>query len=86
VEPDGKFVYSLELNNHRVQKFDSEGTYIRKWGSNGTGGRDSQRFPHQIAVNSIGTVYLTDRNGNQVLKFYDDGTFIRTLDPKAQSH
>ncbi len=41
VDPEGKFVYSLELNNHRVQKFDSNGTFITKWGYNGTGGRDA---------------------------------------------
>ena len=67
VDPEGKFVYTLELNNHRVQKFYSNGTYITKWGFKGTGGRDVQRSPHQIAVNSLGIVYLTDRNGNQIL-------------------
>ena len=83
VDPEGKFVYSLELNNHRVQKFDSNGTFITKWGYNGTGGRDAQRSPHQIAVNSMGIVYLTDRNGNQILKFYSNGTFIETIGSKG---
>ena len=83
VDPEGKFVYSLELNNHRVQKFDSNGTFITKWGFNGTGGRDAQRSPHQIAVNSNGIVYLTDRNGNQILKFYSNGTFMESIGSKG---
>ena len=83
VDPEGRFVYSLELNNHRVQKFDSNGTFITKWGYNGTGGRDAQRSPHQIAVNSMGIVYLTDRIGNQILKFYSNGTFIETIGSKG---
>ena len=83
VDPEGKFVYSLELNNHRVQKFDSNGKFITKWGFNGTGGRDVQRSPHQIAVNSMGIVYLTDRNGNQILKFFPNGTFMETIGSKG---
>ena len=63
VDPEGKFVYSLELNN-RVQKFNFNGTFITKWRYNGTGGCDALRSPHQVAVNSMGVVYLTDRNGN----------------------
>ena len=83
VDPEGKFVYSLELNNHRVQKFDSNGTFITKWRYNWTGGRDEQRSPPQIAVNSNGIVFLTDRNGNQILKFYSNGTFIETIGSKG---
>src|SRR6187431_2745457 len=79
VDPEGKFVYSVELKNHRVQKFDSSGSFITKWGYNGAGGRDLMRAPHQIAVNSVGNVYLTDPNGNQILKYYDNGTFIGTI-------
>jgi DNA-binding beta-propeller fold protein YncE len=31
----------------------------------------------------MGIVYLTDRNGNQTLKFYSNGTFIETIGLKA---
>jgi tripartite motif-containing protein 71 len=79
LDPEGKFVYTVELKNHRVQKFYPNGTFISKWGFNGTGGRDSLRAPHQIAVNSNGLVYLTDRDGNQLLKFYPNGTFLETI-------
>jgi len=76
VDPEGKFLYTVELKNHRVQKFYTNGSFVTKWGFNGTGGRDVMRSPHQIGVNSLGYVYLTDPNGNQILKYYDNGTFI----------
>src|SRR5437867_5316265 len=47
------------------------------------GDRDFMRAPHQIAVNSLSKVFLTDSNGNQILKFYDNGTFIGTLGSKG---
>ena len=83
VDPTNKFIYSLELKNHRVQKFSPNGTFIEKWGYNGTGGRDSLRTPHQIAVNSLGNVYLTDTRGNQILKFSNDGSFMGTMGSKG---
>ena len=79
VDPEGKFVFTVELKNHRVQKFSTDGSFITKWEYNGTGGRDVNRAPHQIAVNSLGIVYLTDSNGNQLLKYHDNGTFIGTI-------
>jgi hypothetical protein len=33
----------------------------------------------EFAVNSMGIVYLTDRNGNQILKFYSNGTKWRFI-------
>ena len=38
------------------------------------GDRDLMRAPHQIANKSLGNVYLSDSNGNQILKYYDNGT------------
>jgi DNA-binding beta-propeller fold protein YncE len=32
VDPEGMFVYTVELKNHRVQKFDSTGGFITKLG------------------------------------------------------
>jgi DNA-binding beta-propeller fold protein YncE len=83
LDPEGKYVYTVELKNHRVQKFYPNGTFISKWGFNGTGGRDSLRAPHQIAVDSNGLVYLTDRDSNQLLKFYSNGTFVESIGSKG---
>jgi len=61
VDPTGSFVYTVELANHRVQKFSNNGTFVLKWGFNDTGGAEANRRPHQLAVDSKGYVYLTDR-------------------------
>jgi tripartite motif-containing protein 71 len=41
------FVYVVDAGNKRVQKFDSNGTFITKWGSEGKG--DGQ-FDYQPAL------------------------------------
>jgi DNA-binding beta-propeller fold protein YncE len=79
VDPTGEYVYTLELKNHRVQKFTSDGKFILKWTFENTGGKGSERTPHQLSVDSKGFVYLTDKNGHQILKFDENGNFIKTL-------
>lgn len=76
-------IYVGDIGNKRIQKFYPNGTFITKWGYEGTGGRDALRAPHQIVLNSIGTVYLTDRDGNQILKFHDNGTYTGTIGSKG---
>ncbi len=65
----------------RVQKFDSNGTFIAKWGSEGTG--DGQfHGPMGIAVDSSGYVYISDANtdfythNDSMQKFDSNGNFI----------
>jgi len=48
-----------------------------KWGSLGTGD-DQFRRPHDIAFDSYGFVYVTDRDNNNVQKFTHNGTFIKS--------
>ena len=59
----------------RVQKFSPGGSYIRKWGSNGTG--DGQFYePGPIAVDAAGYVYVVDTGNRRVQKFDQDGGFV----------
>ena len=45
-------MYVADYGNNRIQKFDSNGNFITKWGSKGTG--DGQfDYPTGIAVDSI---------------------------------
>lgn len=76
VSPDGKFVYTVELSNHRVQKFTSNGSFVTKWGYENTGGEGASRQPHQLAIDSSGRVYLTDRDNSKILVFDSDGKFL----------
>lgn len=49
------YVYVADTANHRIQKFDSVGNFITKWGSKGTGDGEFDH-PIGIAVDSSGYV------------------------------
>jgi len=52
----------------RVQKFDSNGNFITKWGSYGKG--DGQFVdPEHLAIDSEGNVYVSDRSSNNIQVF-----------------
>ncbi len=53
------YVFVADTHNNRIQKFDSDGNFITKWGSVGTG--DGEFYlPWCIAVDSSGYVYVAD--------------------------
>jgi DNA-binding beta-propeller fold protein YncE len=61
-------VFVAERDNHRIQKFDSNGTFLLKWGS--VGGGDGQfRKPSGVVVDPIGNVFVADRDNHRVQKF-----------------
>ena len=65
----------VDYDNSRIQKFNSSGTFITKWGSSGSG--DGQfAEPQGIAVDSSGNVYVADHYNNRIQKFDSSGTFI----------
>jgi hypothetical protein len=68
-------VYVLDTYSHRVQKFDSSGVLLTKWGGN-TLSHDPGKFyyPKAIAV-SASSVYVGDDLGT-VQKFGLDGTYV----------
>ena len=71
-------VYVADSGNSRIQKFTSDGTFIREWGSGGTGTGDGEFYePTEIAIDSSGNVYVSDFAINRIQKFTSDGTFIR---------
>ena len=86
VDKDG-FVYVADSdvnsghpgNIDRVQKFTSDGTFVTKWGSFGTG--DGQfSNPWGIGINSKGNVYVSDfiNNNIQVFVLKTDNIFPDT--------
>jgi len=77
VTPSGEYVYTIELGNqHRIQKFTSDGQFVTKWSYENIGGIESYADPHQIAIDSVGNVYVPDAAGDKVIKFDGDGKFI----------
>ena len=62
------YVYIVDSGNHRVQKFDSSGTYLTSWGNRGlTEGQ--LNFPSGIAVDKEGYVYVIDSGNHRLTKF-----------------
>ncbi len=68
-------IYVVDEENYRVQKFDSNGNYLLKWGSEGT---DDGQFqdPAGIAIDSSNNVYITDNDRDDIQKFDSSGNFI----------
>jgi len=75
VDEDGS-VYVADLGNWRIQKFDSNGLFVTKWGSEGTGEGQFASGGRGIAVDVEGFVYVTDSRNDRVQKFSGDGSFV----------
>ncbi|MDQ5883221.1 MAG: tripartite motif-containing protein 71, partial [Patescibacteria group bacterium] len=68
-------IYVIELNNTRVQKFDSSGNYISQFGSFGSG--DGQfDAPYDISIDSSDYIYTIDGANNRVQKFDSSGNYV----------
>ncbi len=80
VSPSGK-IYAADLGNNRVQVFNSTGAYESQWGAFGTGIGQFDR-PHGIAVDSIGDIFVSDKNC-RVQKFSAAGAFILSVGGKG---
>jgi NHL repeat len=69
--------------NHRVVVFDAKGTYLRQWGSAGTGpgqfAPSGGGHPHCVVLANDGLVYVCDRQGNRIEVFDKIGTLKRTI-------
>ena len=74
------YVYVVDQDNYRVQKFDSSGGYVTQWGSRGQG---DGLFggPVAIAIDRHDTIYVTDRYTDKVEVFDADGRYIRSVRP-----
>ena len=70
-------VYVVDDGHERVQKFNSSGAYITKWGSAGTG---IGQFGGAIAidVDADGNVYVVEIENHRVQKFTSSGVFLAT--------
>jgi YD repeat-containing protein len=73
-------VWTIEMGTEgtgkpRVQEFTSEGTYIRQFGSEGTGAGQFKE-PQGIAVDAKGNVWVADTANKRVQKFSSQGQYL----------
>ncbi|MHB9110930.1 MAG: 6-bladed beta-propeller [Armatimonadota bacterium] len=60
---------------HRIQVFDTNGTYLSQFGSYGTG--DGQfNEPWRMASDADGNIYVYDTQNARIVKFDGDGQFV----------
>jgi tripartite motif-containing protein 71 len=71
-------LYVADTGNYRIQKLTTDGTFILKWGSQGTG---SGQFvgPVDVEVGKDGNIYVVDNGAGlrRIQVFTPDGTFVR---------
>ena len=78
VDDDGR-VYVADTWNHRVQVFESDGTFLYKWGEYGqtTSGDTWLLYgPRDIALDGEGRVYVTDTGNKRVMVYDQAGNFL----------
>src|SRR5262249_52253459 len=77
--PNGDiFVADGEGGNNRIVKFSKDGTFVKSWGTKGTGPGQFQT-PHCIAIDATGRVWVCDRNNNRIQVFDQDGKFLEEM-------
>jgi len=68
-------IYVVDSENHRIQKFDDSGKFIRKWGGYGSG-KGQFIWPAGIAVDTEGFIYIADFRNDRIQKFDPNGNYI----------
>lgn len=80
------WVYVADSVNSRIEKFDLAGKFITQWGRSGTGNGQfifgdatgaTQYGPEgDVAVDSMGAVYVVDNGNHRIQKFDSSGAYV----------
>lgn len=89
---DGTYLYVSDTRNYRIQKFDTSGNFIAKWGSNGIGSGQFSTL-NGLAVAPDGSIWVVDDNWNpgtggtrsRLQHFSNTGTYLGEYDSPAYS-
>jgi hypothetical protein len=73
-DSQGNIYVADGYGNSRVAKYDSNGKWIKNWGSTGTG-EGQFRVVHGIAIDASNTVYVADRDNRRIQVFDAEGNF-----------
>ena len=73
-------VYVFDCGNYRIQKFDSQGRFLTKWGTQGNGnGQFNEPYLSQfggITVDKQDNIYVVDGANKRIEKFDYQGRFL----------
>jgi hypothetical protein len=70
------YIYVADTENHRIQVFSPNGSYLFQWGEYGDGVGEFNR-PTALAINHSGYIYVVDSLNNRIQTFTHNGTFLR---------
>jgi outer membrane protein assembly factor BamB len=68
-------IYVSDVGNHRIQKLSSDGTFLLKFGSYGSG-EGQFNYPSEVAIDGQGNIYVADPDNYRIQKFDARGTFL----------
>ncbi|MES2893224.1 MAG: peptidyl-alpha-hydroxyglycine alpha-amidating lyase family protein [Bacteroidota bacterium] len=74
IEADGSFYVSDGYGNSRIVKFSPAGKYLFEFGKKGTGTGEFE-IPHSISLDSLGNLYVADRENERIQVFDSLGKF-----------
>lgn len=81
--PGGE-LYVADWFNHRIEKFNADGSFDRQWGGYGPQ-NGSLIFPRNVTVGGDGNVVVTDSENNRIDVFSPSGAFVKAVKPPAGS-
>ena len=68
-------VYVADINNDRIQKFDSSGGYLTN-GAATAAATASSIYPRGVTVDAAGNVYVADTGNHRIQKFDSSGDYL----------
>ena len=74
---DGSILVADGIGNARVVKFDSQGNFIKAWGSLGSA-EGQFNVVHALAIDADDNVYVADRNNDRIQVFTGNGDHLAT--------
>src|SRR5215217_9065769 len=80
-----KDVFVVDYANIRIQKFDTDGKFITKWGTEGDA-KGQLNSPTGIDVDSSGNLYVADDGNSRIQKFTNNGDFITMWGSKGSKN
>jgi len=82
--PDGN-LYIVDQSNNSIHKTTSDGKYLAKWGSGGTG-KGQFNSPTDIAFDGEGNFFIADSANVRIQKFSANGTFLTSWGSKGSAN